>query len=311
MLWKGLIGLVKETAKGWYGGQTFLFGAALAFYGSFALAPTLVIAIAVAGMLFGEEAAQGQLAASLEVGLGPAVAAAISEALANVHVTGSGWIAILIGLGFIVYAATGLFMQLQAALNAIWGVQPKPGWGLWEMVRNRLFAAILVLVLGILLLLLLIANSVLGALHAYLPDSSWSGEVYLWEGLNWLLMIALLTLLFVMIYKLLPDVIITWRDVCVGAFITALLFALGNYLIGFYLCRVAPTFAFGADSSLLVVMLWVYFSSQVLLFGAEFTRNYARKYGEPVRPADYAMYLPWRVGTGHEDAASTAGRSKS
>src|SRR5271157_5999825 len=106
MHWKGLFGLVKETARGWYGGQTFQFGAALAFYGAFALAPTLVIAIAVAGMLYGEEAAQGQLTASLEVGLGPAVAEALCESLTNVHVSNSGWIAILVGFGFIVYAAT-------------------------------------------------------------------------------------------------------------------------------------------------------------------------------------------------------------
>src|SRR5262245_1991441 len=114
-------------------------------------------------------------------------------------------------------------------------------------------------------------------------------------------MLGLLTLLFAMIYKLLPDAIITWRDVWVGAFITAVLFALGNYLIGFYLGRVVPAFTYGAASCLVVVMLWVYYSSQVLLFGAEFTKNFTHKYGEPVRPADYAMYLPWRAWIGQED----------
>jgi membrane protein len=304
---KDLIGLVKATAYGWYGGQSFQLGAALAFYGAFALAPMLVIAIALAGIFFGEEAAQGQLAASLEVAIGPSVAAAIAETLTYVYVTHSGWTATLIGLGLVVFAATGMVMQLQTALNAIWGVQPKPGRGLWEMVRGRFLAFVLVLGLGALLFLLLIAQAVLAALHTFVPEASWLGESYFWEGMHWFLMLGLLTLLFAMIYQLLPDAIISWRDVWIGAFISACLFALGNYLIGFYLCYMAPTFAYGAASSLMVVMLWVYYSSQVLLFGAEFTKNFTHKYGEPVRPADHAMYVPWRTCSGPEKAANAAG----
>jgi membrane protein len=306
MRWKNLLGLVQETAWGWYGSQSFQLGAALAFYGAFALAPTLLIAIAVAGLLFGEEAAQGQLAASLKVALGPAVAEAFAETLTHVHVTNTGWYATLVGLGFVVFAATGLFIQLQAALNAIWGVQPKPGRGLWDMIRGRCFAFVLVLGFGGLLLLLLLANTVLTALHTVLPGMSWSGDSYFWGGVNWLVLLGLLTLLFAMIYKLLPDAIITWRDVGVGALTTALLFTLGNYIIGLYLSYLAPAFAYGAASSLVVVMLWVYYSSQVLLFGAELTKNFTYKYGEPVRPADYAMYLPWRVCDEQESAVNKA-----
>ncbi len=301
MRWKDLIGLVKETASGWYGGQTFQLGAALAFYGAFALAPMLMIAIALAGILFGEEAAQGQLEVSLEVALDPAVAEAIAETVRNAHIKGSCWTATLVGLGFAVFAATGMFIQLQVALNAIWGVQPRPGRGLWTMVRSRFLAFVLVLGIGALLLVLLIAKAVLAALHALLPEGAWSGNSYFLEGVTWLLLLVLLILFFAMIYKLLPDVIITWRDVWAGALISALLFAIGNYLIGFYLGYVAPAFEYGAASCLVVVMLWVYYSSQVLLFGAELTKNFTRKYGTPVRPADHAMYLHCRASSGQED----------
>jgi membrane protein len=308
---KGLIGLVKKTASGWYGGHPFELGAALAFYGAFALAPTLVIAVALAGIFFGEEAAQGQLAASLEVALGPVVAKAFAETLTYVYVSQSGWIATLVGLGVVVFAATGMFIQLQMSLNEIWEVQPKPGRDLWDMVRTRFLAFVLVLSFGGLLLLLLIADAVLRALHALLPKAPWSVDAYLWEGGEWLLLICLLTLLFSLIYKLLPDAIITWRAVWGGAFITAVLFGVGSYLVAYYLGRVAPTFTYGAAGSLVMVMLWVYFSSQVVLFGAELTKNVADAFGEPVRPAAYARYLPRRTGTGQEGTANQPGPSQS
>jgi membrane protein len=291
MRWKDLFGLVKETAVGWSKGQTFQLGAALAYYGSFALAPTLVIAIALAGILFGEDAAQGRLAATLEDALGPAVAQAFAEILTYVHVTGSGWTATVVGLGLVLFASTGLFTQLQWSLNAIWGVQPKPGRGFWNMLRARFFAFILVLSLGALLVLSLIANTALLALNSFLGPMNGSAEYYLWEGMDWTLTFVLQTFLFAMIYKLLPDAIITWRDVGIGALITALLFALGNFLICQYLSRAAPASVYGPAGSLVVVMLWVYYSSQILLFGAEFTKNFANKYGKPMQPAKYAMAL--------------------
>jgi membrane protein len=289
MRWKDFVGLVRETASGWFAGPSFQHGAALAFYAGFALAPTLVIAISVAGMIFGEQAARGQLTATLEASLGPIVAQALADTLSYVHISRSGWFATFVGFGMIAFAATGLFTQLQIALNAIWEVQPKPGRGLWAMVRCRFFAFVLVLCIGMLLLLSLITNAALIVLHRVLPSASASGEQFLWDGVNELLTLGLLTVLFAIIFKLLPDAIINWREVWVGAFISALLFTLGNYVFAQYLCRTAPTLVYGAAGSLVVVMLWVYWSSQALLFGAEFTKNFANKYGEPMRPADYAM----------------------
>jgi membrane protein len=292
MRWTDLVGLLKDTAYGWSEGHTFQLGAALAFYGAFALAPTLVIAIALAGILFGEEAAKGQLDAALADALGSTVAKALAETLTFVYVTRSGWPATLVGAGLVLIAAIGMFLQLQVALNTIWGVQPKPGRGLWYMIYSRLFAFVLVLGIGALLLLSLVANAAMVALHAFLPPAALPEEPLFWEGFNWLLSLALVTLLFAMVYKLLPDAIIAWRDVWVGAFITALLVVFGNYLFCQYLCWAAPLAVYGPASSLVVVLLWVYYSSQMLLFGAAFTKQFANKYGKPMRPADYAMCRP-------------------
>jgi membrane protein len=292
MRWKDLIALVRDTAWSWLEPHTFQLGAALAFYGAFALAPTLIIAIALAGIFFGEDAAQGRLDAKLTGALGPGMAGALAETMTYVYVTGSGCIATVIGFGLILFASTGLFIQLQLALNQIWGVQPKPGRGFWNMVRSRFLAFVLVLGVGALLVLAVIANTTLIALHAFLPEAAWPDEPFLWDGVNWILSIVLFTLLVAMIYKLLPDAIIAWGTVCVGASLTALLFALGNFLFGQYLVRAAPASVYGSASSLVVVMLWIYYSSQILLFGAEFTKHFAKKYGKPMRPAEYAMCRP-------------------
>jgi membrane protein len=292
MRWKDVIGLVRKTGSSWWEQQTFLFGAALAFYAAFALAPLLVIAIALAGIFFGEDAAQGRLDATLEDALGATVARAMAETLTYVHLSGSGWAATAISAGVLLFAVTGMFVQLQVALNAIWNVPPRPGWGLWGMVRGRAFAFLLVLVVGTLLLFSLIVNTALLALRARLSPAFWAGESFLWEGVDWLLSLVLLTLLVAMIYKLLPDAIIAWRNVWVGALITALLFVLGNFLICQYLYWAVPATAYGPAGCLVVVMLWVYYSSLILLFGAEFTKHFADRYTKPTRPAAHAVGSP-------------------
>jgi membrane protein len=287
---KDLIALVKDTAWGWSQQQTFQHGAALAFYGVFALAPMLLIATAFAGIIFGKEAAAEELQSEMTDALGPAMSAAVAETMSYVHVTKSDWIATGIGFGLILFASTGFFIQLQAALNDIWGVQPKPGRTAWNLVRRRVFAFVLVLCVAASLLLSLIANTVLTVLHTRKPD--WLGfqEALWWDGLEWLVSLLLVTLLLAMIYKLLPDAIIAWRNVWVGALITALLSAIGNFLFGQYLVRAAPASVYGPAGSLVAVMLWVYYSSQILLFGAEFTKQFGNRFGRPMRPADYACW---------------------
>lgn len=266
-------GLFKETVVGWCTGQAFQQAAALAFYAAFALAPTLIIVITVAGWIFGEDAARGQLAASFETALGPIVSAAFAETLAYVYTTGTGWSATAIAIGLMIFAATGLFLQLQTALNAVWSTPPKPGNPVWRLVRNRLAAFLMILGMSVLLLLLLFAQAILGTMRAALPNEPWARDARFWQMVNWGLLFVLLNMLFAMIYRLLPDVKLRWSDVGLGSAITAVLFLAGNYLIGKFLGRLAPTFGYWAASYLIVVMLWVYYSSQAILFGAELTKN--------------------------------------
>jgi membrane protein len=293
MRWRGLIGVMKDAVLGWYDDRTFEQGAALAYYGVFAIAPLLVITLAVAGMVLGEQAAQGQLVSHLQQTVTPLVAQAIADTLHYVHLTQSGWLATLIGLGVLLFAIAGLFSQLQSALNAIWGVKPKPGLGIWTAVRMRLTSFLLVGVSGLVLLVALAASTALAAVGGYLPEADLPGGLSLLEVLDWVVSLAILTFMLALVYKLLPDVHIRWRVVWVGAVLTAVLFTLGNYLIGLYLGRTSPASAYGAAGSLVVVLLWVYYSSQVLLLGAHLTRSYAARAGEQARPTTYAL----RVGT--------------
>jgi membrane protein len=284
--------LLARAARQWYELNTFQLGAALAFYGVFAVAPILMIALAIAGMIFGEEAARGHLAEQLRQVVGPAVATAIEQTLRSAHTTGSGWLATLIGVGVLLVAALGLFSQLQSALNTIWDVRARPGRGIWVEVRGRFWSFLLVLSIGGLLLASLIASTLLSALGRFIDLSGWPGGPYLLLAIHWLVLLSLLTVLFALIYKVLPDVHIDWGDVWVGAGVTALLFAVGSYLIGLYLGWASPASAYGAAGSLVVVLLWIYYSSQVALFGAEFTRAYAGKCGKERRPRANAELLP-------------------
>jgi membrane protein len=302
--------LLVSAVRHWWEADTFQLGAALAYYGIFAVAPILVVALAVAGMVFGEEAARGHLAEQLREVVGPAVAAAIEETLRSVHTTGSGWLATLLAVGVLLVAALGLFTQLQSALNTIWDVRPRSA-GLWRVVRDRFWSFLLVLSIGGLLLASLIASAALTAASRFIDLSDWPGGKYLLFALHWLVLLGLLSVLFALSYKVLPDVPINWSDVWVGAGVTALLFAVGSYLIGLYLGLASPASAYGAAGSLVVVLLWIYYSSQVVLFGAEFTRAYAEKCGKERRPADNAEALPAeaQAGRGMEQAVGRGARA--
>ena len=289
MNWKKPWEVVKQTAVDWSESNTFDLGAALAYYGVFAIAPILVIALAIAGMVFGEEFASSELFARLRETAGPAVAEAIAQSLQYAKTSGQGWLATGISVAILILGSLGLFTQLQTALNTIWRVKPKPGRGIWGVVKDRFLSFLLVLSIGALLVAALVVNTALAALSGFFPEFHLPGGAVLWEALRWLVSLGLLTLLFAMIYKVLPDVQLAWRDVWVGAATTAVLFTIGNYLIGLYLGRGSVTSTYGAAGSLVIILLWVYYSSQILLFGAEFTRVYADKHGRRMAPADNAL----------------------
>lgn len=283
--------LLKKTFDEWCEDKAPRLGAALAYYTIFSLAPLLIIVIGIAGLVFGEQAAHGQLVGQIQDTVGAPAASAIEDLLKNAQQTGANGLATIIGFIVVLVGATGLFVQLQDALNTIWKVAPKPGRPILSMLRDRLLSFTLVLGTAFLLLALLAVSAALAAVNEFVTPAAVPGSTYLWQGVNVLVSFAFSTVLFAMIYKILPDVRIAWKDVWIGAAVTALLFAVGKYLIALYLGKTGTTSAFGAASSLVAVLLWIYYSAQIFLFGAEFTRVYTDHFDAQVQPAENAVRL--------------------
>jgi membrane protein len=292
--------LLREIIHEWSEDKVPRLGAALAYYSIFSIAPLVLLTIAVAGMLFGQKAAEGAIVAEIGDTVGQPVATAIETMIQSASDPGSTILATLIGLVTLLFGASGVFGQLQDALNTIWKVAPKPGLGFWELLRSRFLSFTMVLGTGFLMLVSLLATAALAAVAAYFTPASLPGGVYLWQAVNWLLSFALATLLFALIYKILPDVQLAWKDVWTGAVVASLLFSIGKYLIGLYLGRGGVASAYGAAGSLVVILIWVYYSSQILLFGAELTRVLARRHGTHVAPSENAVSvtLEGRAGQG-------------
>jgi Predicted membrane protein len=264
-------------------------GAALAYYTVFSLAPLMTIAIAIAGFFFGKEAAQGQIFDELRVLLGEEGGKAIEEMVQSASAQPTvGVVATVISVIILLFGASGVFGQLQASLNRIWGVKPKPGRGVLGMIQDRLLSFGFTLVVGFLLLVSLLLTAGI-ALVADLAGGLMPASETLAQLLNFVLSLAIITLLFAMIFKFLPDAKIAWRDVWIGAFLTALLFTVGKFALGLYLGKSSVASSYGAAGSLIVLLLWVYYSSQILFFGAEFTQVYANRFGSCVAPADNAV----------------------
>ena len=287
---KSIFRLLKEAFKEWQRDKVSLLAAALAYYTVFSIAPLLVIAIAIAGAVFGEEAARGEIVSQIDYLVGQQGAEAIETALANANQPKLGSAASIISILVLFIGASGVFAQLQSALNTVWNVRVKPGAGIWEFVRKRLLSFGMVLSIGFLLLVSLVISTILSAISK-LDVNLLSGFAPLWQGINSLISFGLITLLFALIYKYLPDVKIRWKDVWVGAIITALLFILGKYLIGLYLGKSSLGSTYGAAGSLIVFLAWVFYSAQVLLFGAELTQVYTRRYGSKIRPDRHAEMI--------------------
>jgi membrane protein len=283
--------LVKQACTQWYNGNTFLLGAALAYYTVFSIAPVLIIAIAVASLVFGRDVVRDQLTREAGQTVGPQVASALNDLLTYAQSRTEGTIATIVSIVVLVIGATSLFAQLQYSLNTIWNVQPKPDRGIWGVVRDRVLSFAIVLAIGFLLFVSLVFSTVLAALGSMLSRTGLPGGVFLWQIINSVISFGLITLLFAMIYKFLPDVRIAWSDVWIGAAVTALLFTVGKHLIGLYLGKFGAISTYGAAGSLVIVLLWVYYSSQILLLGAEFTQVYACRSGKPIVPSDNAVML--------------------
>ena len=274
--------LIKTAALGWWNDRAMSLGAAIAFFTVFSLAPMLLAAIAIAGLVFGREAAEGALLAELGGALGKDAASAIERMIASAANVGSGVVGTTVGIVTFLVLVTGAVIELQDDLNIIWKVESRGSYGIADFFRTRLLSLTLVLGIGFLLLVSLVVDTALSAVGSYLEASFAGATVVLWI-LNTTLAFVVATLLFGMIFKILPDVDLTWGDVAAGSLVTALLFTVGKILIGFYLGQSNIASSYGAAASIMTILLWIYYSSLILLFGAEFTKAYAESRGSRQR----------------------------
>ncbi|MDB5033275.1 MAG: ribonuclease [Chlorobi bacterium] len=285
---KNLWEMIKSTAVEWDKDKCPRLGAALSYYTLFSLAPVLVIAIAIAGMLFGDEAARGQIVEQLRGLVGVEGAKAVQTMLENARHPSDSIIATIIGFVTLLVGATGAFVELQDSLNTIWDVMAKPGRGIMGLLKDRLLSFGIVIGVGFLLLVSLVLSAALTALGTYLGNS-FAGSALIWQGVNQVISFGVITLLFAMIYKILPDVELDWKDVWIGACVTSVLFTIGKFLIGLYLGNSSIASTYGAAGSVVVLLVWVYYTSQILLFGAEFTQVYAERFGTRIKPSKNAV----------------------
>ena len=277
--------VVKEAGTQWNADKAPRLGAALAYYAIFSIAPLLVVAIGIAGFVFGKEAAQGQISSQVEQLVGKQGGEAVEAMVESASRPGTGTLGTVLGIAMLLLGAAGLFGQLQDALNTVWEVKPKPGRGAWGFIRDRFLSVSMVLSVAFLLLISLIASAVLSAMSGLLGDFQ-TGVVG--QVVTTALDLVVITLMFALIFRFLPDAEIAWRDVWFGAAITAVLFTLGKFLIGLYLGRAGVASAYGAAGSLAVLLVWLYYATQIFLFGAELTKAYANQMGSRIKPKEYA-----------------------
>jgi len=266
--------IFKKTFDEWLDDKAPKLAAALAFYTAFALSPILIIVIAVAGLMFGAEAVRGELVQQIAGPLGQEAAKAIEVMVAESSKKESGIMATVIGIVTLFIGATGVFVELQDSMNIIWNVPAKPSTGILGILRQRFLSFAMVVGIAFLLMVSLVVSTGLAAITAYF-NYLIPGQDFIWHALNFLISLGFITFMFAMMFKVLPDVKIAWGHVWQGAFFTALLFTIGKTLIGLYLGHGSITSTFGAAGSFAIILLWVYYSSQVFFFGAELTQVYS------------------------------------
>jgi membrane protein len=264
-------------------------GAALAYYTVFSMAPLLLIAVAIAGMVFGHDAAMGYVANALDDFVGRKNAMAMQDMIQHARTPATGWFSTISGIVMLLVGASGVFIQLKDALNTIWGIEPAQ-LGIWGTIRQTLLSVTAVLGTGFLLMVSLIISAVLTAINHYFGSILPGGEA-IWNLVTQGVSLAVFAGLFALMFKYLPDAKVSWRDVAFGAIFTAVLFTAGKYALGLYIAKAGVATPFGAAGSLAVMLIWVYYSAQILFFGAELTKVWANRYGEPIEPTEGARPL--------------------
>jgi len=287
--------VIRDSIQLWLDRNAFSYAGSLAFYTLFSLAPTVIIAVTVVGLWLGEDAARGEIVTRLQDTLGPAAASAIEDAVAQSSIQASGILPTLAGVVTLLIGATTVFGQMQFSLNTIWGVAPNPDRSsLWLFAKKRLLSLAVVLAIGFVMLVSLVLGVIVRATFRYAGD--WvPGSGMLLSGAEFVLSIVVVALFFAAIFKVLPDVVLSYRDVILGALVTAVLFVLGRNAIATYLAYTATASTYGAAGSVVLVLLWVYYSSLILLFGAAFTRTHVVARGRRIVPRNTAVLVRHEV----------------
>jgi len=285
------ITILKSAFAGFSNDKALKFSASLAYYTVFSLAPLLMLLISLAGAFLGKEAIQGKIFSEINGLIGNQAAKQVQDMIQNLEMSGKTTISVIIGSVTLLVGATTIFSEIQDSINIIWKVKAKPKRGWWKFIKGRLLSYSLIVVLGFLLVVSLIINGALLAMNDILKSYFPEVTVIVFSIINVIVSFIVITVLFGVIFKVLPDIKIAWKDVRVGAFFTACLFMLGRLVIGIYIEKTSAGSAYGAAGSLIVILIWVYYTAAILYFGAEFTQSYAQFKGAEIKPADYAVHV--------------------
>ncbi|MFM6976955.1 MAG: YihY/virulence factor BrkB family protein [Sphingobacteriaceae bacterium] len=285
----GFTQILIKSARAFMDDKALKMSASLAYYTIFSIAPLLIIIISLSGLIYGQDALEGKVFAALNDFLGGDIALQIQEMIKRVSLGGNSGPAFIIGLVVLIIGATGVFTEIQDSINEIWRVKANPQKGWIKLIINRLLSFSLIIGLGFLLVVSLIVNGLVMALSnrlsVYFPDIT----VYLVSAINMAITFVVIATLFAIIYKFLPDVKLRWKQVRIAAAFTTLLFMIGHFLFGLYVSYGKPGYAFGAAGSLVLLLLWIYYTAVILYFGAEFTRVYSESRGEKIELAEFAV----------------------
>lgn len=286
---KGVWEILKRSVSGVIDHKVFKLSGSLAYYTVFSMAPLLVVIISLCGIFLGQEAAQGEVYAQLNEFLGKDTALQLQDLVKKAAIGDKGNVAFIIGIIVLLIGATTVFGDIQDSINMIWGLKPKPKNDWLKILQNRVLSFSVIISLGFILLVSLAVTAVLDAFNVRLQASFAEVSVVIFYILNQMLTLIVVSLIFAVIFKVLPDAIIKWKDVMLGSVVTALLFMLGKFAISFYIGQSNVGSTYGAAGSLVVLLLWTYYSSIILYFGAEFTKAYAVVYGSEIYPSRYAV----------------------
>src|SRR5690554_60129 len=286
---KSVFRLFKVSVMEFLDDNCVKFSASLSYYTIFSIPPLAILIISSAGYFFGEEAVRGEFFSQIEDLVGSNAALQIQEAIKGIRLSDNMNIATIIGFVTLLFSASGIFAEIQSSINYIWELKPKPKKGLVRMVINRLISFSMIGALGFILLVSLIVNTTIEYLYDYLSELFHNDIVFFASTVNSLIVLIIVMLIFGFIFKTLPDGKLGWKETMVGSLFTAVLFMIGKWAIGLYLGNSAKMDLYGAAGSILVILVWVYYSAIILYFGAVFTKNYSEMYGKPIKPNDYTM----------------------